>query len=1073
MVEDVAAWLEGLGLSAYAAAFAENDVDGRTLPLLTAEDLQEIGVRSVGHRRRLLAAIAALAPAGPAPEPPALPPGPAVPPAVRPPVVERRQITVVFCDLVESTVLANRLDPEDLHDLLAAYRDRVSEAVERHRGFIAHHVGDGVFIYFGYPHAQERDAERALRAGLAIIGALRRFTPVAGVTPQVRIGVATGLVVVGSIGEGAAGKVDVTGETPNLAARLQGLAGPNEMVVAEGTRSLAGDCFTCADLGRFALKGLPEPVPAWRVAGERTVVSRYDAVHAGRRTGELIGREGELARIRDRLGIARDGAGQVVLVSAHPGFGKSRLVEEMHRITGIPRDARFVLQCSPEQVQTPFYPLVHQLEYVARIVSEDAPEARRRKVETFLNRNGILAPDRLAVLLDLLRIDAEAADAHAATAGVANARARTFKALLDVTDAAFARTPVMVIEDVHWADPATVEFLAMIVGVVRGLPAMLVVTARPAFAAAWTDAPHVTVLRLDRLPQPELRRLIEDLDGAEGLAPAVVDQIASRADGVPLFARELTRGLLASGRRPGGASAIPSTLTESLVARLDELRDGRRTAQIAAVIGREFPVALLAAVSPDGPEAAHEAVGRLLETGIFVRRHSSFGEAAGFSHMLLRDAAYDLLLRRERAVLHERVALTLEREFPELTAANPQLVAHHFAEAGERAKAIDYWERAALDAAGRCLPIEALAHYTTALDILAAMPPGPERDEREFCLRSERIGPLIALRGHGSEEVAGAVGHALDLHRRFGSSQSTVPLLTFQWLAQFGAGDYAALLETAGLIAATAGTGSVPERLLAHRTMGTTRLFRGEIPEALAQYEAFMALYEPEVHDRIMARAGVTSHASAVLLGFAQSFTLTDRPDERDRWRAAMFAHAQDRNHVQTFCPALLFGGCWIASMLRRFDEFAGHAEEFRRIVQRHDLALWRPHADLVSGLSAMHRGAVAEGRGTARRGIEALVAANAYGLDTWISLYVDGCDLCGCIGEGADLLPAWGARIERGERRIAADFHRLSARAAIAAGAGADAVAAAFDRAVSVAHEQGAVLLRDRAEGEFVRWRG
>jgi class 3 adenylate cyclase len=1068
-------WLEGLGLSTYGEAFRANDVDFETLRLLTAEDLQQIGVKSVGHRRRLLEAIAALgrppvADTAPPAAAPNLPAAPARPAAPRPPTSERRQITVMFCDLVDSTALSARLDPEDLHELLTAYRACIAEAVRRNRGFIAHYVGDGVFVYFGYPHAQEQDAERALRAGLAILRDLGQFKPIAGATPQVRIGVATGLVVVGNVAEGgAAEKIDVTGETPNLAARIQGLARANELVIARSTRDLVGDLFDCTDIGRFELKGLPEPVPAWRVTDERAVVSRYDAMRSARGATNLIGRESELARVGDRLAASKAGAGQVVLVVSQPGFGKSRLVEEVHRIAGVDESLRFVLQCSPDQEQTPFHPVIHQLEYAAGIATGDSAAERRDKIEALLKRLGAHSPERLAIVLDLLRIDASRETASVVPAG--NARARILKALLDLTEAALRHASVLVVEDAQWADPSTVEYLGMIVDMVRNVPALVVVTARPEFAAAWEDLPHATVLRLDRLPPAELRRLVLNLARDEALPADVVDQIVARSDGVPLFAQELTRGILASGRRQGSQLAIPSTLTESLLARLDGLTHGRETAQLASVIGREFSLNLLMAISADEAEATREGVRRLLEAGIFVRRHSSFGDAAGFHHMLVRDAAYDLLLRRERIRLHGKVASAVEAQFPDMATAMPQFVAHHFTEAGQHDKAIEYWERAGADAARRSAPVEAIAQYAKALEVLANLPAGTERDERELGLRLGMIGPLIAVRGHGSRDVAAAVDQALELHRRLDSKQSIVPPLTLKWLAQLGGSDYEALHGTALLIAEKAKQAGPVDRLLARRTMGTTLLFRGELAGAVAQFTDFLAIYDPTAHDSLLGRAGATSHAGASLLGLSECYTLMDRPDERDKWRQALFAHAQERNHVPSLCPTLSFGGCWISATLRRFDEFVPYAEELRRLVQRHDLAVWQPHADLMSGLAEIHRGSNGPGFTLARQGVDALIAMNAYALSSWIILFADACDSHGRMEEAAALLPVAEVRIEKGERWVSAEFHRLRAKLAIARGGRSTAVASDLEEAAAIASRQGASLLRERAQQELERW--
>ena len=1076
MVHDMDRWLEGLGLSAYRDAFRDNDVDAQTLPLLTADDLQEIGVKSVGHRRRLLEAIAKLGPAPPTADSDANTKRPQIAShrqaQARPAFSERRQITVMFCDLVGSTELSTRLDPEDMHELLTAYRRCISETVTRSRGFIAHYVGDGVFAYFGYPTAHEQDAERALRAGLAIVRALGQFKPIAGTVPQVRIGIATGLVVVGNVAEGgAAAKVDVTGETPNLAARIQGLARANELVVAESTRALVGDLFDCIELGRFELKGLPEPVPVWRVASERAVVSRYDALRSTRVATDLIGRESELARIGDRFAAAKAGAGQVVFVIGEPGFGKSRLVEEVHRLSGMPEDDRLVLQCSPDQEQTPFYPVIHQLEYAAGIATADSSSQRRDKIEALVNRLGMLSDERLSVILDLLRIDPRQTPATE-PARPERARSRILKSLLDLMEAALVRTQVLVVEDIQWADPSTVEFLGMVIDMVRNVAALVVITARPEFAARWEEQPHITVLRLDRLPPAELRRLVVALAGPDNLPAATIEQIVARSDGVPLFAQELTRGLLAGGGRQKGLLAIPSTLTDSLLARLDGLANGRETAQLAAVIGREFPVNLLMAISTDQSEATREGIRSLLEAGIFLRRHSSYGEAVGFHHMLVRDAAYELLLRRERIRLHENVAVALEQQFPDMATAMPQLVAHHFTEGGNHGKAIEYWERAGADAAARSSPIEAVAHYDKGLAAINSLPAGAERDEWELSLRLGMIGPLIAVRGHGSQEVAQAVDQALELHRRLDSKQSIVPALTLKWLAQLGGSDHEALHRTALTIAESAKEAGPLDRLLAHRTLGTTLLFRGELAGAVDQFAAFLALYDPSLHDPLLSRAGASSHAGASLLGMAECFTLMDRPIERDKWRKALFAHATERNHVASLCPTLTFGGCWISATTRQFEEFVPYAGELQRLVKRHDLTPWRPHADLMSGLAEIYRGSNAAGFILARQGMDALIAMNAYALSSWIVLYADACDVHGKIEEAAALLPVAQVRIENGERWVAAEIHRLRAKLAMARGGRPASVVADLEEAVAISAQQGAALLQERAQRELDLWR-
>ena len=1074
---DIDAWLDGLGLSIYREAFVANHIDGETLPLLTAADLQEIGVTSVGHRRRLLEAIAALArhtqqpgdqdraQAGPEPA------VSHVPAAGRAPAVERRQVTVMFCDLVGSTALSARLDPEDLHDLLATYRACVSDVAERHRGFIAHYVGDGVLIYFGYPHAHEQDAERALRTGLAILRSLGQLAPIAGAVPQARIGIATGLVVVGHVvGTGPSQEVGIAGETPNLAARLQALAGTNEMVVAQSTRELVGDLFDCVEIGRFELKGLAAPVSAWRVIGERAVQSRYDALRSGRDGVPLIGRESELSRINDRLRMARGGSGQVVLVVAEAGFGKSRLVEEAHRLAGGESRGRLVLQCSPDQRQTPFYPVIRQIEYAAGIGTEDVRAVRRAKLEALLNRTGALSAERIAVVLELLRI--EGGDAPAPlTSRPGEARARILKTLLDLAEAAASRSVILIAEDIHWADPSTLEFLGLLVHTVRNLPALFIATTRPGGAAAWEDEPHVTVLRLDRLPPPELRRLVHNLTGPDRLSPRIVEQIVSRSDGVPLFAQELTRGILARDGGQNGTPTIPSSLTESLLARLDALDHGRETAQLAAVIGREFPLDLLIAISPENPNEVRSAIRRLVEAGIFVKRHSTFGEAASFHHALVRDAAYELLLRRERVRLHEKVATVLEKQFPDIAAAMPHLVAHHFTAAGVPAKAIDYWEQSGAAAAQQSSPIEAVSHFQKAIELSKQLPLGPDRDERELALRLRLIGPLIAARGYASPEVVDAVEQMLDLHRRSGSSHPIVSALSLKWLGQLGGGDLDALYETALQIRGAAEDATESDRLLAHRIVGSTLLFRGELTAAVNELTAFMELYDPRAHDFDLAKIGVTNHAEVVMLCLAECYTLMGRFEEGERWRQAMFARAEERHHVSTLCQSLAFGGCWLAALTCNVEQLAFYAAELRRLVMRHDLGLWRGHADLLSGLAEINRGDVEAGFGVARGGIDALIAGNAYLLTTWCMLYAEACEHNGRFEEALELLLLVGQRIKAGERWLAAEFHRLRARLNAARGGKPSAVKADFDQALAVARKQEAGLFEFRARTDLERW--
>ena len=815
---------------------------------------------------------------------------------------------------------------------------------------------------------------------------------------------------------------------------------------------------------------MPEPVPAWRVAAERSVVSRYDAMRSGRAT-VLVGRESELARIGDRLAAAQAGAGQVVLVVSQPGFGKSRLVEEVHRIAGTEERGRFVLQCSPDQEQTPFFPVIHQLEYAAGIATEDSAGQRYDKLEVLLKRIGAVSLERLATVLDLLRIDASGTPA-AQVVKTGNARARTLKALLDLTEAALGRTPVLVVEDVQWADPSTVEFLGMVVDMVRNASALVVATARPEFTATWEDQPHVTVLRLDRLAPAELRRLVQSLAGTEALPPAVVDQIVARSDGVPLFAQELTRGILASGRRQGGAPAIPSTLTESLLARLDGLQHGRETAQLAAVIGREFPIDLLMAVSAEEADAAREGVRRLLEAGIFVRRHSSFGEAAGFNHMLVRDAAYELLLRRDRARLHDKVALALEQQFPEMAKAMPQLVAHHFTEAANHAKAIDYWEWAGADAAVRSSPVEAIAHYEKALEVLAALPVGVAREERELGLRLGMIGPLIAVRGHGSRDVATAVDQALELHRRLevqsvdraaAHSEVAGPARRqrLRGAARHSPDDRGEGQER--------GSGRPPAGASHHgHHSAVSRRARGR-RRAVHRLPRDLRCERP----RSVVGQGRSNQPCRRLVAGSLGVLHPHGSAGRTRQMAQGAVRSCDGTQPcgqslpnSRVRGVLDFGN---PASLRRIPALCGRTEAPGAAPRSHAVAApCRPDVGPGGNLSWVECAGI-HARAARRRCADRHERLCAQQLDRSVRR----CLRCTRAHRGGgSALPVAEVRIEKGERWVAAEFHRLRAKLAAARGGRPGTINADLDEAMAIATKQGAGLLRERAERDLEKWR-
>ncbi len=764
---DIGQWLRDLGLQSYEQAFRDNGVDLDVLPHLTADDLKEIGVSAVGHRRKILDAIRELASR--------------LPQAADlevPPRAERRHLTVMFCDLVGSTALSARLDPEDLQELLRSYHTRVGDVAGSYGGFVAKYLGDGVLVYFGYPQAHEDDAERAVRAGLALVEGVSELTA-AGEHLNARVGIATGLVVVGDlIGVGEAQERAIAGGTPNLAARLQGLAEPSAVVIADTTRRLIGELFELSMLAPSSLKGFAEPVLAWRVIGEGKAESRFEALHGAHLT-PLVGRNEELGLVLSRWRQVKQGSGQVALISGEPGIGKSRMVLALRERLQGELKASLTYACSPHHANSSLFPFVTQLERAAGFAPDDSWETRLGKLESLLQETAA-SPNAVALFANLLGIPAESQHPLAAMSPLQK-KGLLFRAFLAQLDALAVRGPVLVVlEDVHWLDPTSRQLFDQMVERLQQLPVLLVATFRPDLPPPWIGFPHVTLLTLNRLAQAQARALVERVTGGRALPADVLEQILARTEGVPLFAEELTKAVLESGllRDAGdryvldGALpplAIPATLHDSLMARLDRLAPVKEVAQIGACIGREFDHELLAAVVllPEADLVA--ALDRLVAAELVFRRGIPPAATYIFKHALVRDAAYQSLLRTRRHELHARLATALEREFTQTIETRPELVARHFDEAGLFEKAVGYWLRAGRLAAGRSANVEAIAHLRSGLASLAVLPLGEPRSRSELSLHVALGAPLLATKGYASREADAVYQRAEQLSRELSS----------------------------------------------------------------------------------------------------------------------------------------------------------------------------------------------------------------------------------------------------------------------------------------------------------------
>ncbi|MCZ6758810.1 MAG: AAA family ATPase [Gemmatimonadetes bacterium] len=794
MSDRVNRWLEEIGLGAHAESFVENDIDFDLLTRLSTEELKELGL-SVGHRRRFLDAVAKLKEAafeGAGSSSPSAPRGEA----------ERRQLTVMFCDLVGSTELSQKLDAEDLREVNRAYQDACKAAIERYEGYIARYMGDGVLAYFGYPQAHEDDAARAIHAGLDVVEAVGDLAETAvdlpGFEPRVRVGIASGPVVVGDlIGEGASQESAVVGETPNLAARLQGLATPNTVAISPVTHELAGERFEYQDLGAHELKGMDKAVRAWRVIAPTVAESRFEAIHRAALT-PLVGREHELGLLFERWEQAKDGEGQVVLLSGEAGIGKSRITEALRECMVAEDAIQFRYQCSAYHTNSTLYPVIAQLERAARFEKGDSSETKFEKIESLFS-NVIASPQVAASLLaPVLSIPTAGRYAPLELTPDQQKQAMLETLFSQIESCSQRRTVLVLFEDAHWVDPTSLEYLELMVGRAQTAHLLVVITFRPEFTHSWSIHTHITSLMLNRFGRNLVAEMLNNVTAGKPLPDEIHDQIMLKTDGIPLFVEELTKSVLESGLLEEQANrytlrgsfaqvAIPATLQDSLMARLDRLTKGKQVAQTGAAIGREFTLELLEPASElDRPEL-DEALTELVNSALVFRRGSEDSSTYVFKNALVQDAAYDSLLLSKRKPLHRRIAEALEGNAPD----QPVMIAHHWERAEQPDKAIHFRLAAAEQAAKVSALWEAIAQYWCILNILERLSETREtRETRETQVR--RVQTLLALldiRLHGTgfwrdheekERIHRHIHRAIDSSTEFGDHVALARLKSFE-----------------------------------------------------------------------------------------------------------------------------------------------------------------------------------------------------------------------------------------------------------------------------------------------------
>jgi class 3 adenylate cyclase/tetratricopeptide (TPR) repeat protein len=1061
-MSDLRDWLRANNFEQYADVFEANDIDLDILAELTEGDLEQLGV-SLGNRRRLLKAIAERSAGAAAAKP-------TVEAAEASGEAERRQVTVMFCDMVGSTALSGAIDPELLGGLIRRYQDAAAGAIGRFGGFVAKFMGDGVLAYFGFPQAFEDAAERAVRAALAILAEVGGIERPDGARVQARIGIATGLVVVGEIvGTGSAQERTIVGETPNLAARLQALAAPDTILVSETTQSLIGGFFTLERTGEHELKGFARPVPAWRVIGEAAVMSRFAAGRSGGST-PLIGRAHEMGLMLDRWQLARQGEGQIVTLIGEAGIGKSRSLEALQEaIAGEPHGL-IHLQCSPYHTDSALYPVIRDLSHTAGFATADTPAVRIEKLRALFSERAATDPLAIPLLAELLSIPDPPPPPAPLTP--AARKAATITLLVDeIVRLGDAKPMLLVVEDAHWIDATTLEMLTRISDSIAQARLMVMVTARPNFTPPWLARPHATLLTLGRLGRAECAQLVASVTAAHGLSADTVAAIVAKTDGVPLFVEELTKSVMESAGED--SAAVPATLKDSLMARLDRLGEAREVAQIAAVIGRQFSLSLLDAIVPKRAEL-EAALAKLVAAGIVFPEGRAPERNFSFKHALLRDAAYESLLLGRRRDWHARIARALEKGFPELAANEPELLAHHFGEAGLLGPACDYRMRAGDQAASRSAHIEAVAHFSAGLKAAESLPDPADgkRRQLDFLLK---LGPaLMPLRGMQSREVEEIYLRADEFSEALADSIGSYKAKWGLWLiANLRRKTAIARDRAAELVSLAQRSGDGDLLLEAYHCRWSTAFFRGDVAAAVDDGRIGAATYDMARHRHLAHAFGGHDAGVCAHVVLANALQISVEQAEAGHHYTAGVALAEALNHPNSLAHALHNTAIGQQIVGDRQGALA-IASRATAVAEKFGLAPWRAGSLLLTAWATARGSGIAD----AARLIDAQIAeATAAGPlpQYYLGVAADVLLAAGRAADGLTLLDRAVAGIdEPGVGFYLPEIYRLRGECLLALSRdNKDAARQAFATARDIARRQGAVIFERRAAASLAEIAG
>jgi predicted ATPase/class 3 adenylate cyclase len=983
--------LQREGRTSYRALKRQFDLDDEYLADLKVE-LIEVKKLAVDQDGTMLVWMGAAPSQRATQEAPLVPTTP-LPTAPPPAEAERRQLTVLFCDLVDSTRLSSQLDPEELRQVVQTYQATCAKVIARFDGYIAQYLGDGLLVYFGYPLAHEDDAQRAVRAGLGIIEAMGQLHTSLGpereVHLAVRLGIHTGLVVVGDVGEGARQEQLALGETPNVAARLQSLAAPNTLVISTATFQLLGGFFACQPLGTRLVKGLAQRLAVYRVLYESMARSRLEAASSTGWT-PLVGREQEIGVLLERWAQVKDGLGQVVLLSGEAGIGKSRLVQVLtEQVAAEPRAWLTPCQCSPYHQHTALYPLIDLLERVAlRFDREESPQQKVGKLEGFLVQYGLPLAEAVPLFAALLSLPLPA-DYAPLPVSPEQHKQQTLHALLTILLRIAAQQPVLfVMEDLHWVDPSTLELLSLLVDQGPTARILALFTFRPDFSPPWTGRAHLTQLTVNRLPQRQAEEVIRQVAHGKVLPPEVVEQVVAKTDGVPLFVEELTKMVLESGLLQEGNEryaltgplhplAIPATLHDSLMARLDRLAAVKALAQLGATLGREFSYELLRAVAPWEEGTLHQGLHQLVAAEFLYQRGVPPQATYTFKHALIQDVAYQSLLRSTRQQYHQRTAQALEAQFPEIVATQPELVAQHYTAAGCTEQAVVYWQRAGEHASDRSAHVEAISHLTAGIELLKTLPETPEHTQQALTLHIALGAALQIAKGFAAPEVELAYARARELCQQVSEMPEIAPVLYGLWRFFLGRAQFHTAREFGETLLRLVQRAHDPTlAVITHYALGTTRVYLGVLLAARQDLEEGIARYTPDQRRTPLLRMGHDPGVSCRLYAAMTLWLLGYSAQALARLHEAL-ALAHELSHPFSMAYARCHAA--IVSQLRR-DVPAVHEQTEAAVTlsTEQGFPLWVAWGTSVRGWALAMQGQGEAGIAQVHQGIAAYRATGA-----------------------------------------------------------------------------------------------